>query len=191
VTPPQQDDPFKNPWTQLSRRQVYENPWITVFHDEVLRPDGQPGTYGVVRFRNYAVGVVAIDEHDRVLLVGQFRYSLNQYSWEIPEGGAVIGEEEPLACARRELEEETGYTARDWREILHSHLSNSVSDELGICFLATWLTPGVARPDGTERLQVRRVPFEEALRMTVMGEITDSLTMLGLQRAALLRAGMV
>jgi 8-oxo-dGTP pyrophosphatase MutT (NUDIX family) len=181
------DDPLKNPWRQLSRRAVYQNPWITVYHDEVLQPDGEPGIYGVVHFRNYAVGVVAIDDQDRVLLVGQFRYSLNQYSWEIPEGGAQIGVEEPLAAAQRELEEETGYVARHWREILRSHLSNSVSDELGICFLATGLTPGKARPDGTERLQVRWLPFAEALRMALDGEITDSLSVLGLQRAALLR----
>src|SRR5262249_12628795 len=138
---------------------------------------------------NYAIGVVALDDQGRVLLVGQFRYSLDQYSWEIPEGGAVIGEEEPLAAARRELAEETGYAAREWCEILRSHLSNSVSNELGICFLAPGLTPGVARPDGTEQLQVRWVPFDEALRMTLTGEITDSLTVLGLQRAALLRLG--
>lgn len=184
-----QDTPERNPWTRLSRRTVYENPWITLYHDDVLRPDGQPGIYGVAHFRNYAIGVVALDEKDRVLLVGQFRYALDRYSWEIPEGGAVIGAEEPLAAGQRELEEETGYVAREWREILRSHLSNSVSDEVGICFLATGLTPGVARPDGTEELQVRWVPFAEALGMVMDGEITDSLTMLGLQRVALMRQG--
>ena len=191
MDPARPHDPFANPWTRLSRRKVYENPWIEVYHDDVLRPDGRPGVYGVVHYRNYAVGVVALDEQERVLLVGQYRYSLGRYSWEIPEGGAVIGEEEPLDCARRELAEETGYAAREWRELLRSHLSNSVCDELGICFLATGLTPGVARPDGTELLQVRWVPFDEAYWMTVTGEITDSLTMLGLQRVALLRLGVV
>lgn len=186
---PTGSDPYRNPWTRLAREKIYENPWITLYHDQVLRPDGQPGIYGVVHFRNYAVGVVALDEEERVLLVGQYRYSLEQYSWEIPEGGAVIGEEEPLACAQRELAEETGYTARDWGEILRSHLSNSVSNELGICFLATGLTAGTARPDGTESLQVRWVAFTEALRMIRDGEITDSLTLLGIQRVALLRAG--
>ena len=184
------DNPERNPWTRLSRRTVYENPWITLYHDDVLRPDGQPGIYGFVHYRNYAIGVVALDEQDRVLLVGQYRYALDRYSWEIPEGGAVIGEEEPLAAGKRELEEETGYVAREWREILRSHLSNSVCDEVGICFQATGLTPGVARPDGTEELQVRWVPFGEALRMMMDGEITDSLTMLGLQRVALMRAGL-
>ncbi len=179
--------PNRNPWTRLRRQTVYENPWITLYHDDVLRPDGGPGIYGVVHFRNYAVGVVALDDQDRVLLVGQFRYSLDRYSWEIPEGGAVIGEEEPLAAGKRELEEETGYVAGEWREILRSHLSNSVSDEVGICFLATGLTPGTARPDGTEQLQVRWVPFAEALRMVTEGEITDSLTMLGILRVALMR----
>ena len=99
-----------NPWTRLSRTVVYQNPWITLFHDEVRRPDGLPGIYGVVHYRNRAVGVVPLDEQDRVLLVGQYRYTLDLYSWEIPEGGGGM-EEELLAAAQRELLEETGYSA--------------------------------------------------------------------------------
>jgi 8-oxo-dGTP pyrophosphatase MutT (NUDIX family) len=179
-------EPFRNPWKRLSRRIAYENPWIVVYHDEVTRPDGQPGIYGVVHYRNRAVAVVALDEQDRVLLVGQFRYTLDVYSWEVPEGGARA-DEEPLAAAQRELLEETGYSAGDWQLILRTHLSNSVGDEEGLCYLARSLHEGTAQPEGTEELQVRWVPFAAALAMIAKGEITDSLAILALQRVALMR----
>jgi 8-oxo-dGTP pyrophosphatase MutT (NUDIX family) len=176
-----------NPWIRLARRLVYENPWITLWHDDVLRPDGQPGIYGVVHYHNRAVGVVALDEHGRVLLVGQYRYTLDLYSWELPEGGAAPGEE-LLPAARRELLEETGCTAAHWEELLRAHLSNSVSDEEATIYLARGLTDGKPQPEGTERLQVRRVPFADALAMVERGEITDAMSVMGLQRVALTRA---
>ncbi len=175
-----------NPWARLARRVAYENAWITVWHDDVIRPDGQPGVYGVVHYRNLAVGVVALDEQDRILLVGQYRYPLDLYSWELPEGGAPPGED-ALAAAKRELLEETGCTAARWQELLRAHLSNSVSDEAAVVFLARGLTQGPAAPEGTERLQVRWVPFAEALRMVERGEITDALSVMGIQCVALRR----
>src|ERR1700733_13525661 len=136
-----------NPWTTLSTRAVYENPWIAVREDQVLRPDGQPGIYGVVHFKNRAVGVLPIDESGRVWMVGQYRYTLGCYSWEIPEGGCPENEE-PEEAARRELREETGLEAGLLELIGTSHLSNSVSDELGIIYRATDLIAGPNQPEG-------------------------------------------
>ena len=175
------------PWTRRSRRVAYENPWITVWHDEVVRPDGAPGIYGVVHFANIAAGVLAIDDDDRVLLVGQHRYTLDDYSWEIPEGGVPPGES-ALDGARRELLEETGVTAADWREIARAHLSNSVTDESAVIFLATGLSSGVASPEGTEDIAVRWLPFAEVLAMTLDGRITDAMTLIAVGRLAILRS---
>jgi 8-oxo-dGTP pyrophosphatase MutT (NUDIX family) len=174
------------PWTRRSRRVAYDNAWITVWHDEVTRPDGEPGIYGVVHFENLAAGVLVLDDDDRVLLVGQHRYTLDAYAWEIPEGGVPSGER-ALDGARRELLEETGVTAADWREIARVHLSNSVSDELAVIFLATGLTAGQASPDGTEDLTLRWLPFDEVVAMTLDGRITDAITIIAVERLALLR----
>jgi 8-oxo-dGTP pyrophosphatase MutT (NUDIX family) len=183
------EDPEGNPWVTRERRVVYANPWITVEEDEVLRPDGSPGIYGVVRFPGRALGVVALDDHDRIVLVGQFRYTLGRYSWEIPEGASGAGED-PLAGAQRELLEETGLRAERWRELLRAHLSNSVTDEEAVLFEARGLTPGDSAPEVTERLQVRWLPLDEALRLATAGDLTDAMTLLALQRIALERAGL-
>jgi 8-oxo-dGTP pyrophosphatase MutT (NUDIX family) len=176
------------PWTRRARHVAYDNPWITVWHDEVARPDGSPGIYGVVHFANAAVGVVVLDDADRVLLVGQHRYTIDAWSWELPEGGVPAGES-ALDGARRELREETGIEADGWREIVRFHLSNSISDEAGIVFAARATAHGDASPEPTEELAVRWLPFDEALAMTVDGRITDAMTIMGLQRLALERAG--
>lgn len=182
-----EDQPVvSGPWTRRTRRVAYENPWITVWHDEVTRPDGGAGIYGVVHFANLAVGALAIDDAGRVLLVGQHRYALDRYSWEIPEGGVPAGES-PLDGAQRELREETGIEAADWIELCRSHLSNSVSDEEAILFLATDLTHVEATPDGTESLAVRWVSFDEVLAMTLDGRISDAMTILAVHRAAIAR----
>ncbi len=175
------------PWLRRARRIAYQNAWITVWHDEVTRPDGAPGIYGVVHFANLAAGVLALDDADRVLLVGQHRYALDAYSWEIPEGGVPVGES-ALDGARRELLEETGVEASDWRELARVHLSNSVSDELAVLFVATHLSQGDATPDGTEQLVIRWVPFADVLAMTLDGRISDAMTVVAVERLALLRA---
>jgi 8-oxo-dGTP pyrophosphatase MutT (NUDIX family) len=176
------------PWRRLARRVAYENPWITVWHDEVVRPDGGPGIYGVVHFPGLAAGVVVLDDDDRVLLVGQHRYTIDAYSWEIPEGGVAPGED-PLTGARRELLEETGLVATNWREICRFHLSNSVTDEAGHLYLATGLRQEDAAPEATEELELRWVSFAEALAMTCDGRITDAMAIMAIQRLALDRAG--
>jgi ADP-ribose pyrophosphatase len=173
-------------WRRHSRRAAYENPWLTVWHDEVTRPDGAPGIYGVVHFANLAVGVVAIDADDRVALVGQHRYTLDAYSWELPEGG-VPPDEDPRDGAARELREETGVMAAEWQELGRLHLSNSVSDELAVLYVATELTTGEPAPDGTEDLAVRWVPFDEALAMTLDGRITDAMSVAALLWVAVSR----
>jgi 8-oxo-dGTP pyrophosphatase MutT (NUDIX family) len=169
-----------------ARRVAYENSWITVWHDDVSRPDGSPGIYGVVHFAALAAGVVAIDADDRIVLVGQHRYTLDEYSWEIPEGGVPDGES-ALDGARRELREETGVEATTWRELMRVDLSNSISDERAVLFLATGLAVGAADPDPTEALAIRWVPFTEALEMTLDGRITDVMSVAAIQRVALAR----
>lgn len=172
-----------NPWQTLSSTKVYDNPWIGVREDCVVRPDGNEGIYGVVHFKNIAVGILAIED-DHIYLVGQHRYPLDCYSWEIPEGGCPVNEDTLLA-ARRELEEETGLRADQWRFLGEAYLSNSVSDERAVWYLATGLTAGTSAPEGTERLIVRRVPFVEALRLARVGGITDALSLLAITSYAL------
>ena len=171
-------------FVRRSRRVAYENPWITVWHDEVDRPDGSPGIYGVVHFANLAAGVVAIDAEDRIVLVGQDRYTLDEDSWEIPEGGVPDGEA-ALDGAQRELREETGVAAANWLELAWVDLSNSVTDERAVLYLATDLTHGEPARHPTEALQVRWVPFDEALAMTLDGRITDAMSVVAIQRVAL------
>jgi 8-oxo-dGTP pyrophosphatase MutT (NUDIX family) len=175
-----------NPWTTLSSRMVYENPWIGVREDQVVRPDGKTGIYGVVHFKNRAVGVLPVDEKGRVWLVGQHRYPLEAYSWEIPEGGSPSSET-PDATALRELREETGLLAGALELVATAHLSNSVSDEVAYIFRATDLTEGPVDPEGCERIDVRRVEWEEAWSMLRRGEITDSMSVIALLHEAVRR----
>ncbi len=184
--PPPPPEPV-NPWTTLGRRPIYENPWIAVREDQVRRPDGQLGIYGVVHFKNRAIGVLPVDDDGCVWLVGQHRYPLGAYSWEIPEGGGPAGEE-PEATALRELREETGLIAGRIELVARSHLSNSVSDELAYLFRATELTQGPSDPEGTERLEVRRVDWPTAWGMVERGEITDAMSLIALLHEALRRA---
>jgi len=181
------DRPVANgPWTRRSRRTAYQNPWVTIWHDDVTRPDGEPGIYGVVHFANLAVGVLVLDDDDRVLLVGQHRYPLDTWSWEIPEGGVPDGES-AIDGARREVREETGVDAADLRELARLHLSNSVSDEVAVVYVARAVGHGEASPDGTEAIDVRWLPFDEVLEMCLDGRITDAMTVIAVERFALLR----
>lgn len=168
-----------NPWRTLSSREVYRNAWIRVREDEVLRPDGSPGIYGVVSTA-LAVGVLALTEDDEVVLVGQWRYTLGRHSWEIVEGGAHPGES-GLAAGRRELAEEAGYAAATWQRIGGElALSNSVTDEQAELWLARDLRPVPRAPEPTEDIEIRHLPFAQAVALVDRGGITDSMSVVAL-----------
>lgn len=175
-----------NPWRRVASRVVYENPWIRVREDEVIRPDGAPGIYGVVETR-LATGVLALTPADEVYLVGQYRYALDIYSWEIVEGGADPGERALEAC-KRELREEAGLIAAHWAPLGGEiHLTNCHSSERAYLYVATGLRHVGAAPEGTEELEVRKVPFAEALAMVDRGEIQDAVSIMAILRLDRLR----
>lgn len=176
-----------NPWMVTTEKMVYENPWIRLTEFDVINPGGGKGIYGAVHFKNLAVGVIVLDEHRNTYLVGQYRFPTNTYSWEIPEGGAPEGTD-PLENVQRELKEETGLHAAHWQPLLQMHLSNSVSDELAIIFLATGLTQQDAEPEETEKLVIKKIPFDEAYRMMEEGIITDSMSVAAILKVKILFA---
>ncbi len=171
-----------NPWKTLSTKKIYDNPWISLNEDQIINPSGGEGIYGTVHFKNLAIGILPLDEEMNTWLVGQWRYPLNEYSWEIPMGGGQLNIN-PIDSAKRELKEETGITAKKWVEIIKIHLSNCVSDEVGYGFLATDLTFGETNFDETEDLEIRKLPFSEALQMCLDGKITDSLSVATILKA--------
>lgn len=180
--------PGRNPWRTTASREVYANAWITVREDEVVRPDGSPGVYGVVSPRTIALGAVPLFADGTVVLVGQHRYTLDEWSWEIPEGGGDPSQppEEEMA---RELAEETGLTAQRWTPLGGGlTLSNSVTDERGLLFLAEDLAEGDAAPEATEEIETWRLPLADAVAMAIDGRITDTMSVIGLLRTAALLA---
>ena len=170
-------------WRRLRSELVYENPWIALRHEEVLRPNGSEGIYGLVHFKNRAIGIVALDECGNTWLVKQSRYACNEYSYEIPEGGGPL-DEEPLLAAQRELREETGLCADHWRLLLTLRTSNSVTDELAYVFVATGLTQGEQQLEETEDIEVIKLPFADALGMVDDGRITDAISVAALLKLA-------
>lgn len=163
---------------------MYDNKWIRVREDQVLNPSGGRGIYGVVEYKNLAVGVVPVDDEGFTWLVGQYRYTLNRFEWEIPEGGCPAGEE-PLACAQRELREETGLVAERYELIAGDlQLSNSTTNEVAYLFLARGISFAQANPEDTEKLEVKRVPLKEAIRMAMQGEIRDGMSVIALLKIA-------
>lgn len=175
----------ENPWTTLTSEKIYDSPWIGVTKHDVLNPNGNPGTYSVVHFKNLAIGILPLDNDYNTWIVGQYRYPINQYSWEIPEGGGNHNLP-PLDSAKRELHEETGITANKWTKIQEVHLSNSASDEFGILYIAQDLSFGESEPEDDEQLVVRKLHFNELYQMVESGEITDSLTVITVLKAKLL-----
>lgn len=175
----------QNPWKTLESKLIYDNPWIKITEHKVLNPKGKDGIYGTVHFKNLAIGILPLDDQMNTYLVGQYRYPLNAYSWEIPEGGGALNVD-PLDSAKRELLEETGLKAKQWTEIQRMALSNSVSDEISILYIARGLTQHEAEPEDTEELKLLKVPFSKAYDMVVKGEITDSLSVAAILKTQLL-----
>jgi ADP-ribose pyrophosphatase len=177
--------PEENPWKITSQKSIYDNPWISLTEYQVLNPSGNPGIYGKVHFKNVAIGILPLDADLNTYLVGQYRFPLDSYSWEMPEGGGPVGTD-PLESAKRELLEETGLKASQWTEIQRMHLSNSVSNELSIIYLARDLAQFEAEPEDTEQLIINKVSFAEVYRMVCEGEITDSMTVAAVLKVQLL-----
>lgn len=172
-------------WKKLSSRTIFENAWMQVLEDHVINPGGGENLYGHVHFKNLAVAIIALDDANNTWLVGQDRYTLGEYSWELPMGGAPL-EEPPLEAAKRELQEETGIRAANWEELMRLHPSNSITDELGIAYVASDLSFGETQFEETEDLEIRKLPLKEAVGMVLDGEITDAIS-----AAALLRINAV
>ncbi len=173
----------ENPWQKLKTSPIYENPWIKIEEDEVINPAGNPGIYGRVSFKNKAIAIIPVDEKGNTWLIGQYRYTLEEYTWEIPMGGGPL-EDHILDSAKRELKEETGLTASKWENIMRIHTSNSVTDEEGFVFLATDLQAGDTEFEETEVLHVKKLPLKEAVEMVMREEITDAISIAGLLKAA-------
>lgn len=175
-----------NPWKVTGCQDLYENDWITLREDQVINPAGGHGVYGKVLFKNRAVGIIPLDSEHHTWLVGQYRHTLDQYSWEIPMGGVPF-DEDLLQGAQRELREETGITAAKWDQILKLHTSNCVTDEVGYCYLAQEVSLGPTSFDDTEALEIKKMPFGNALEMVLNGSITDAISVAGILKLARLQ----
>ena len=173
---------YPNPWTTLSKKDIYDNPWIHVEEHQVINASGNPGIYGIVSFKNYAIGILPIDAEGNTWLIGQHRYPFDMFTWEIPEGGGKI-DQEPLENAKRELAEEAGLIAEKWTLIQEIQVNNSVTNEVGFIYLAEHLTHIPPAPDEDEALIIRKLPVSEAYKMLETGEIKDSLTVVALLKA--------
>ncbi|MCL6259091.1 NUDIX hydrolase [Aquiflexum sp. TKW24L] len=174
---------MENPWKTKSKENIYENPWIKLEEHQVVNPSGKDGIYGKVTFKNKALAIVPLDNDFNTWLVGQYRYTLDEYSWEIPMGGGPV-EQDDLDSAKRELKEETGLSAKKWTKIMRIHTSNSVTDEEGFVFMAEELTLGETEFEETEQLQVLKLPLSEAIKKVMDGEITDAISVAALLKVA-------
>jgi 8-oxo-dGTP pyrophosphatase MutT (NUDIX family) len=176
----------RDPWTRFKQKRLFENAWFTLESQDCLTPGGSPATYSWMHFKNRAVGVIPLHDDGTITLVGQYRYPLEQYSWELPEGGCPEGRT-LIDAARMELSEETGLTAKTMEPFLKFHTSNSITDEYGELFLARGLTQGEAHPEDSEELRIRRVSLEALLDEIESGKITDAITIMGAQKLALMK----
>jgi 8-oxo-dGTP pyrophosphatase MutT (NUDIX family) len=174
-------DTFKNPWKKLNEKLIYENDWIMLSEHQVLNPNGNRGIYGKISFKNKAIGIIPLDDMQNTWIVGQYRYTLDEFSWEIPMGGGALAED-LLDSAKRELLEETGLIAYRWTNILRIHTSNSVTDEEGFVYLAEDLKQSEPEFDETEKLMIKKLPFREVYSMALENKITDAISIAGILR---------
>ena len=179
-------DPESDPWTRLSKETTFETDWIKVESHDCLDPAGNPANYGTVHFKNKPVGIIPYQD-GLITLVGQYRFPLQAYSWELPEGGCPKGST-PLEAAKRELKEETGLTARIFKPFMELHLSNSVTDEWAMIYLATGLKQGEAAPEDSEVLRIRKVTLQDLIEEIEAGKITDAITVAAAYKLALYKA---
>ena len=175
----------ENPWKTLSKKSFYDNKWLDVTEHRVIDPNGNDGIYGVIHFKNLALGILPLDNDLNTWLVGQYRYPLGKYSWEIPEGGGAL-DTDPLESAKRELLEEAGIRAGKWTQILESNTTNSATDELAILYIAQDLAFKEPNPDSTEKLALKKLPFNDAYKMVIDGEIMDALSIMIILRVKIL-----
>tara|TARA_B100000809_G_scaffold266402_1_gene328958 strand:+ start:5349 stop:5909 length:561 start_codon:yes stop_codon:yes gene_type:complete len=178
-------DESKNPWKTVKSEVTYDNSWIKVTENKTINAAGGDGIYGVVHFKNIAIGIIPLDEDYNTWLIGQYRYPLQAYSWEICEGGG-LHTEDILDAAKRELHEELGIKAENWTNIMDVHLSNSVSDEKGVIYIAKGLSYHTPEPEEGEVLQIKKIPFNTVFQMVMNGKLTDSLTIAGVLKTKLL-----
>ncbi len=174
-----------NPWKIISTKEHYDNQWLNVVEHQVLNPKGNPGIYSVVHFKQFAICILPLDDDYNTWIVGQYRFPLNEYSWEIPEGGGKLNID-PLESAKRELMEECGIEATSWTKIAECNTSNSCSDERAIIYIAKKLSFHQSAPEETEVLQVKKISFTELYRMAMHGEIMDAPTIIAVLKAKLL-----
>lgn len=178
----EEQDLTKNPWITKNTETVYESAWIRVDRSDVINPAGNPAVYSVVHFKNLAIGILPIDREYNIWLVGQYRYPVNEYSWEIPEGGGSP-DVDPVESARRELKEETGIVAEEYTEFQRMHLSNSATTEYSITFLATGLSFASSEPEESEVLQIKKLHLDEAFKLVMDGKITDAISVAAILKA--------
>ena len=176
----------KGDWQQLKRTKIYENPWVTLYEDDVITPAQTKSSYSIIDFKNKAAAAIPIDSEGYTWLVGQYRYSLNKYSWELPMGGSANAED-VLLGAQRELREETGISAKKWTEILRFDMIQSIGKEEAIVYVAQELSFGKLETEDTEELQLMRIHLNDAISMALNGEISDSISLAGLFKLATLK----